>query len=210
MQVALVLYPKYTMLDIVGPFQVFADAPDVEIVWVSETLEPVVDHTGTSHLTPTHTYDQVRAPDVLVVPGGFADDVIPSLDAWIKQVHPTTTWTTSVCSGSIHLARAGLLDGQAATSHWAVAKELNELGAIYTEQRVVQVGKVITAAGVSAGIDMALTLLAKTHGSLVAQAVQLYIEYDPQPPFATGSPSKAPSQVLAASRSLLGSGRSKA
>jgi transcriptional regulator GlxA family with amidase domain len=207
MQIALVLYPRYTMLDIVGPFQVFADAPGVEIAWVAETLDPVVDHTGTSYMTPTHTFDQVDAPDVIIVPGGFGDDLNPSLDAWIKKVHPTTTWTTSVCSGSMHLARAGLLDGQPATSHWAVATRLNELGAVYTEQRVVQVGKVVTAAGVSAGIDMALTLLAKTHGDLIAQAVQLFIEYDPHPPFDSGSPSKAPSEVLAAARSLLGSSR---
>jgi transcriptional regulator GlxA family with amidase domain len=207
MQIALVLYPRYTMLDIVGPFQVFADAPGVEIAWVSETLDPVVDHTGTSYLTPTHTFEQVDAPDVIVVPGGFADEFNPSLDAWIKQVHPTTKWTASVCSGSIHLARAGVLDGHVATTHWAVATRLEELGAVYSEQRVVQVGKVMTAAGVSAGIDMALTLLAETHGDLVAQAVQLFIEYDPKPPFNSGSTTTAPAEVLVAARSLLDSGR---
>lgn len=198
MQIALVLYPRFTMLDIVGPFQVLADVPGNEIVWVAESPGHVVDHTGVAGITATHGFDEVSSPDIIVVPGGGANDFNPALDAWIKQVHPTTTWTTSVCTGSIHLAMAGLLNDQAATSHWAYRGRLSELGATYTEQRVVKAGKVITAAGVSAGIDMALTLLAETHDDTTAQAVQLLIEYDPQPPFDCGAPSKAPAHVLAA------------
>jgi transcriptional regulator GlxA family with amidase domain len=122
---------------------------------------------------------------------------------WLRRVHPTTTWTTSVCTGSIYLAAAGILDGQDATTHWAWAEELERRGARYTEQRVVERGKVITAAGVSAGIDMALTLLARMHGPQVAQGLQLAIEYDPHPPFDTGSPSKAPAEIVEFVRSQL-------
>jgi transcriptional regulator GlxA family with amidase domain len=122
---------------------------------------------------------------------------------WLRQVHPTTTWTTSVCTGSIYLAAAGILDGQDATTHWARAGELERHGARYTEQRVVERGKVITAAGVSAGIDMALTLLGKMYGPQLAEGVQLAIEYDPHPPFDTGSPSKAPAEIVEFVRSRL-------
>lgn len=191
MQIALALSPRFTALDIIGPFQVFGDVPDVEVAWVAESLEPVVDHTGTAHLVPTHTFEQLDRPEVIVVPGGGSNDLIPSLDTWIRHVHPSTTWTTSVSTGSIHLARAGLLEGRHATTHWASAERLEQLGAHYTDQRVVQVGRIVTGAGVSAGIDMALTLLARTHGPVVAQMVQLSIEYDPQPPFDAGAPSEA-------------------
>jgi transcriptional regulator GlxA family with amidase domain len=115
---------------------------------------------------------------------------------WLRQVHPATTWTTSVCTGSIYLAAAGILDEQEATTHWARAEQLEGHGTRYTEQRVVERGKVITAAGVSAGIDMALALLARMYGQQLAEGVQLAIEYDPQPPFDTGSPSKAPAEIV--------------
>ena len=196
MQIALALYPRFTALDIIGPFQVLADVPGHDIVWVAETAGPVTDHTGRAPLTATHTFDAVGSPDVVVVPGGMANDDNPALGAWLRRVHPTTTWTTSVCTGSVHLARAGLLDGLEATTHWAWAKGLNALGAVYTERRVVRQGKIITAAGVSSGIDMALTLLAAMHGDAMAQMIQLAIEYDPQPPFDAGSPSKAPAEIV--------------
>ena len=196
MQIALVLYPRFTTLDIIGPFQVLADVPGHDIVWVAETAGPVIDHTGRTPLTATKTFDEVLTPDVVVVPGGMANDANPALTAWLSKVHPTTQWTTTVCTGSVHLARTGLLTGLEATTHWAWAKGLNELGAIYTEKRVVEQGKIITAAGVSSGIDMALTLVSKLHNDTMAQMVQLAIEYDPQPPFDAGSPSKAPADVL--------------
>ncbi len=170
--------------------------PGHDIVWVAETAGPVVDHTGRTPLIATHTFDEVLTPEVVVVPGGMANDENPALNAWLQRVHATTTWTTTVCTGSVHLARAGLLNGLEATTHWASAKLLNELGATHTEQRVVRQGKIITAAGVSSGIDMALTLLAEMHGDTVAQMIQLSIEYDPQPPFNAGSPSKAPTEVV--------------
>ncbi len=197
MQIALVLYPGFTVLDIIGPFQVLAYVPGHEIVWVAETAGPVPDDTKLTPLTATHSFSDVLAPDVVVVPGGMANGANPALTDWLRSVHPTTTWTTTVCTGSLHLARTGLLDGLAATTHWASAGSLNSLGAAYTEQRVVQQGKIITAAGVSSGIDMALTLLGEMHGPAVAQMIQLAIEYDPQPPFDAGSPTKAPADVVA-------------
>lgn len=166
-------------------------------MWVAETAGPVIDHTGRTPLTATKTFDEVLNPDVVVVPGGMANDDNPALTEWLLKVHPTTKFTTTVCTGSVHLARTGLINGMEATTHWAWAKGLNELGAVYTEKRVVEQGKIITAAGVSSGIDMALTLLSKLHNDDMAQMIQLAIEYDPQPPFDSGAPSKAPENVLA-------------
>jgi transcriptional regulator GlxA family with amidase domain len=122
---------------------------------------------------------------------------------WLRQVHPGTTWTTSVCTGALYLAAAGILDGLDATTHWARKEDLERLGARYTEERVVERGKVITAAGVSSGIDMALTLMNRMYGPEMAQMVQLAIEYDPQPPFDAGSPSKASAEIVELTRSML-------
>jgi transcriptional regulator GlxA family with amidase domain len=139
------------------------------------------------------------APDVVVVPGGFGSRAMLNDDellGWLRTAHQTSTWTTSVCTGSLLLAAAGLLDGLEATTHWTARDTLDRLGARYVQRRVVQQGKIVTAAGVSAGIDMALTLAAQIAGDEVAQVIQLYIEYDPQPPFDAGSPAKAPAGVL--------------
>jgi transcriptional regulator GlxA family with amidase domain len=122
-------------------------------------------------------------------------DASNSVVRFVQKIHPTTTWTTSVCTGSVFLAHAGILDGLSATTHWASFDRLRALGAIPTEQRVVEVGKVITAAGVSSGIDMGLTLVARLMGDETAQMIQLAIEYDPQPPFDSGSPSKAAPEI---------------
>ena len=205
MQIALALYERFTALDIVGPFQVLADVPDHDIVWVADRVGPVTDHTHRLPITATATFDEVTAPDIVIVPGGIdTAGHLPDhpIVGWLQRVHPTTTWTTSVCTGSLLLAGAGLLDGTDATSHWCSAAKLDELGAHYTEERVVERGKIITAAGVSAGIDMALTLLDRLHGPAIAQTVQLAIEYDPQPPFDAGSPSKAPADIVDLVRSL--------
>ena len=196
MQIALALFPGFTDLDIIGPFQVLVDVPGHDVAFVAAEAGPVLDHTGRCPLVASKTFAEVTAPDVVVVPGGNTDALQAELVEWIRKVHETTTWTTSVCTGSLYLAAAGVLDGTDATTHWARTNELEALGARYTEERVVERGKVITAAGVSSGIDMALTLLDRMHGPLVAQAVQLAIEYDPQPPFDSGSPSKAPADVL--------------
>lgn len=209
MQIACVLYDEFTMLDIVGPFQVFSSAPGMEIVWVAEAPGPVSDHTRTGALTASASFDDVASPDIVIVPGGLG--TTKHLDGpmveWIRAVHPGTTWTTSVCTGSLVLAAAGLLDGRAATCHWAALELLGEMGAEPTPRRVViqPTDRIATAAGVSAGIDMALELLVELRGRGVAEAAQLAIEYDPQPTLDAGSPQKAPPETVEMLRSLLGS-----
>lgn len=191
--VGLVLYPQFTALDIVGPFQTLVDVPGLDVFFVAAQKGPVVDHSGKFSLEATHSFDDIDSLDVVVVPGGFADRGIDSTNSvvqFIKKIHPTTTWTTSVCTGSIFLAHAGILNGLTATTHWASYDRLQELGAIPTEQRVIKQGKIITAAGVSAGIDMGLVLVAALEGEDMAKLIQLAIEYDPQPPFDSGAPSK--------------------
>ena len=191
--VGLVLYPQFTALDIVGPFQTLVDVPGLDVFFVAAQKGPVVDHSGKFALEATHSFDEVDSLDVVVVPGGFADrDIDPTNNVvqFIKKIHPTTTWTTSVCTGSIFLAHAGILNGLTATTHWASYDRLRDLGAVPTEQRVIKQGKIITAAGVSAGIDMGLVLVAALEGDEMAKLIQLAIEYDPQPPFDSGAPSK--------------------
>jgi transcriptional regulator GlxA family with amidase domain len=191
--IGLVLYPQFTALDIVGPFQTLVDVPGLDVFFVAAQKGPVVDHSGKFSLEATHSFDEVDSLDVVVVPGGFADRDIDSTNTvvqFIKKIHPTTTWTTSVCTGSIFLAHAGILNGLTATTHWASYDRLRDLGAVPTEQRVIKQGKIITAAGVSAGIDMGLVLVAALEGDDMAKLIQLAIEYDPQPPFDSGAPSK--------------------
>lgn len=191
--VGLVLYPQFTALDIVGPFQTLVDVPGLNVFFIAAQKGPIVDHTGKLTLEATHSFSEIDALDVLVVPGGFADrDINETNDVvrFVQKIHPTTTWTTSVCTGSIFLAHAGILNGLRATTHWASYDRLQKLGAVPTDQRVVQEGKIITAAGVSSGIDMGLVLVAALEGEEMAKVIQLAIEYDPQPPFDSGTPSK--------------------
>ncbi len=207
MQIAFALYPQFTALDIVGPFQTLADLPGADSVFVAEHAGPVLDHTGRLSIVATASFAEVTAPDVIVVPGGFADrDAGPDhpVAAWIRAVHPHTTWTTSVCTGAIFLALAGVLDGVDATTHWGAYERLRTLGAHPTGQRVVERGKVITAAGVSAGIDMGLTLVARLFDDEIAKSIQLAIEYDPQPPFDAGAPGKVSPEILAFVSEIMG------
>ena len=197
--IGLVLYPKFTALDIVGPFQTLVDVPGFDVFFIADEVGPVEDHTGRLTLSATKSFSEITELDVLVVPGGGADRGIKANDPvveFIERIHPTTTWTSSVCTGSIFLAHAGILDGLVATTHWASYDRLQALGAIPTETRVVQSGKVITSAGVSSGIDMGLVLVAALVGEDMAKAVQLAIEYDPQPPFDAGAPSKVSPELL--------------
>jgi transcriptional regulator GlxA family with amidase domain len=205
MQTAILIYPDLTALDAVGPYDVLSRIPDNEVVFLAEQRGEQRTDQGSLALVADATLDEVRAPDVVVVPGGFGTRPLMRDDAhldWIRQVHTTSTWTTSVCTGSLLLGAAGLLDGVDATTHWASYDALAETGAIPTEQRVVERGKIITAAGVSAGIDMALHLTAKLGGDDLAKAIQLSIEYDPQPPFDCGAPSKAPDELIALLRAI--------
>lgn len=206
MQIAIGLYPGLTLLDAVGPYQVLSQVPGNELIVCAERTGRLTDDNDLIHLDIEHTFADVPRPDLLLVPGGFitrklARDRDPIVE-WIAAAHPHTTYTTSVCTGALLLGAAGILDGLDATTHWSAYDELATYGARPTEQRVVQQGKVWTAAGVSAGIDLALTLLAEIYGPEMSQAVQLGIEYDPQPPFDSGSPSKAPADVLALVRAV--------
>jgi transcriptional regulator GlxA family with amidase domain len=201
MQIAIALYPGFTALDAIGPYQVLSNLPGAEIVVCAEQKGLLPDDNDLLHFDIAHTFDDVPSPDVLLVPGGMITRKIalergPIVD-WIRSVHETTTHTTSVCTGALLLGAAGLLEGKLATTHWLSYEHLRGYGATPTEQRVVTDGKITTAAGVSAGIDLALTLVGVLAGPEVAQAIQLGIEYDPQPPFDAGAPSKAPAEIKA-------------
>jgi len=198
-QIAIGLYPGFTALDAIGPYAVFTSVPGADVVVCAEGKGMLADESDLLHLDLAHTFDEVPTPDVLLVPGGLvtrrlAAEGGPIVD-WIRAAHETTTYTTSVCTGALLLGAAGVLDGVPATTHWMAYEHLRAHGAQPTEQRVVIEGKVATAAGVSAGIDLALTLVDRLYGAEVAQAVQLGIEYDPQPPHDTGAPSKAPAEI---------------
>jgi transcriptional regulator GlxA family with amidase domain len=196
MKVAYLLYPRFTALDVVGTFQVLAAAPGIQTVFVAAEAGAVVDDTGLCALRASAGLGDVASADVLVVPGSDRScDPEPILVDWLRVVHPTTTWTLSVGTGSSYLAAAGALDGATAATHWASARRLTDAGITYCDQRVVRAGKVLTSAGCSAGIDLALTFLSLSHGPAVAQTVQLALEYDPQPPYDAGSPAKAPADI---------------
>jgi putative intracellular protease/amidase len=197
--IACLLFEGITALDIVGPYEVLHRLPGAETKFVAKTKGPIRTDNRFLALVADYTFDEVPSADVLVVPGGFATVDLENDEqtlAWIRAVDAGSTWTTSVCTGSMLLAAAGLLAGKEATSHWASLDRLKEYGAIPTNRRVVEQGKVITAAGVSSGIDMGLTLAAHIAGDEFAQAVQLGIEYDPQPPFDSGALHKAPEKVV--------------
>lgn len=204
MQIACVLYDEYTMLDIVGPFQMLSAMNGAETIWVAEQPGPVSDHTRTGALVASHSFAEVTNPDIIVVPGGLntMDHADGPVVEWVKAVHPTTTWTTSVCTGSLLLASAGLLDGLEATCHWAALDRLPAWNATPTLERVVfnREQRIITAAGVSSGIDMGLALIAEMQGTESAEAVQLALEYDPQPITDAGSPEKAAPELVEALR----------
>ena len=196
MEIALFIFDKMTPLDAVGPLEVIGRVPGADVKIVGKTAGPV--RAGHLGLTADHAMADVTSPDILLIPGAADMSHITSdeeiLD-WVRAVDGATTWTTSVCTGALVLGAAGLLQGRRATTHWSAIKQLEGYGAIVTDERVVTDGKIMTGAGVSAGIDMALTLLAEVAGDDHARFVQLMTEYDPQPPFDSGSLAKAPDAI---------------
>jgi transcriptional regulator GlxA family with amidase domain len=201
MQVAFLLYDRFTALDLSGPYEVLSSLPGTESVLVAEHPGPVRNDRDTLAMVADRSLEEVPAPDIIVVPGGlgtrlFLED--EALLGWLRAAHETSTWTTSVCTGALLLAAAGLLKDAPATTHWLARETLASLGAVPVPDRVVRHGKIMTAAGVSSGIDMALRLVQAIYGDEAAQAVQLGIEYDPEPPFDAGSPERTSPPIVEA------------
>jgi putative intracellular protease/amidase len=202
MLVVIPLFSRFTALDAVGPYEVLQRVPSIDVVFVGRRRGEVRTENGMLGVTCDATFDEVAAPDVVVFPGGIGTRQLihdEDIRGWLQSVHPNTTLTTSVCTGALLLAAAGLLDGLTATTHWSAADLLNHLGARYVPERVVEhlPQRIITAAGVSSGIDMALRVVELLVDREAAQAAQLLIEYDPQPPFDSGSLAKADAATVA-------------
>ncbi len=198
-KVAILIYDGFTALDAIGPYEVLRSAPGWEVEFVGKTRGEVRTDSGAVGLSADRGIAELTSAGILLVPGGPGNRELledRELLAWLREIDRTTTWTTSVCTGSLLLGAAGLLERRRATGHWLYLEQLREYGADPVGGRYVEDGKVITAAGVSAGIDMALYLVGREVGPEVAQAVQLGIEYDPDPPFDAGSPEKAPAPIV--------------
>jgi transcriptional regulator GlxA family with amidase domain len=208
MKTAILLYDQMTCLDAMGPYEVLASVPGNEVWFVAERRGEIRPDTRALGLVADRSIADVEAADILVVPGGneAKQRENEAVLAWIRRIDATTQWTTSVCTGSLILGAAGLLQGRTATTHWMRHDVLRSYGATPTLERVVIDGKIVTAAGVSAGIDMALRLVQRFAGDEMSQAIQLAIEYDPQPPFDAGSPAKAPAPIVELIRSYFESG----
>ncbi|MGW6569589.1 DJ-1/PfpI family protein [Streptomyces sp. NPDC054975] len=200
MQIAVLLYDRFTTLDAVGPYELLARIPGAETVFVAKKPGPVRNDQGSLALVADKALSDVPNPDIVLVPGGPDSREVmndPEILAWLRTADATSTWTTSVCTGSLILGAAGLLSGRRAATHWLAYEELRALGVEPTGERVVFEGKYVTAAGVSSGIDMALHLIGRIAGDEAAQTIQLLTEYDPQPPYDAGSPEKAPAAIVA-------------
>jgi transcriptional regulator GlxA family with amidase domain len=203
MDVAIPIFDRITALDAIGPYEVLSRLPDARVVFLAANPGPKRTENGMLALTADAALTNVPRPDVIVFPGGYGTRSLmhdEQMLSWVRTAHETSRWTTSVCTGALVLGAAGVLNGLEATTHWLLLEALAELGAVPVRRRVVEQGRVITAAGVSAGIDMALTLAARIAGEPMAQAIQLAIEYDPQPPFDSGSVGKAPPAIVELAR----------
>jgi putative intracellular protease/amidase len=198
-EIAIPIFDGLTALDAVGPYEVLARLPDARVRFLADSPGPKRTDEGSLALMADGALRELPDPEVIVVPGGRGTRAMANdeeLLAWLRAAHAGSQWTTSVCTGSLLLAAAGILEGLEATTHWLELETLGRYGARPVERRVVEQGKVITSAGVSAGIDMALVLAARIAGEKVAYAIQLSIEYDPEPPFDSGSTAKAPPEVV--------------
>lgn len=207
MQIAILIFEKLTALDAIGPYEVLRSVPDWEVKFVAPSKGPLRADSGVLGLNADYSLDEIDTADIVLVPGGegnrplLNDDVVLS---WLQRIDAGSKWTTSVCTGSLVLGAAGLLKGKRATSNWLFLDRLAAFGAEPVPGRYVEDGKLLTAAGVTAGIDMALHLVSREAGPEVAQAVQLGLEYDPQPPFDVGSPQKAPAPIVELVESVAG------
>jgi transcriptional regulator GlxA family with amidase domain len=200
MQIVIALFDRFTALDAVGPHQVLHHLPGAEVIFAAQRVGGITDESGTLTLESRAAFADVPRPDIIVIPGGpgQAAQMTPGpLRDWLLEADKTSTWTTSVCTGSLVLAAAGLLTGRAATTYWLALEELGRLGAVPKRERYVFDGKYVTGAGVSAGIDMALALAGRVAGDEVAKRIQLAIEYDPHPPYQSGSPATASPEIVA-------------
>lgn len=200
MDIAVLIYEGFTALDAVGPYEVLSCLPDAKVRFVAKEAGPVRTHTNALSIVADLSLNEMPHPEILVVSGGTKGTMAAASDerilTWIRKAHESSVWTTSVCTGALLLGAAGILKGLKATTHWFAKDILSQFGVEYLNDRVVIQGKVITAAGVSSGIDMALTLAEKIAGKQVAQMIQLIIEYDPQPPFNAGSVLKADKSIV--------------
>ena len=201
MQIAIPLFPRFTALDAIGPYEVLQRVPEIDVTFIGHERGEVRSENGFLGITRDATFEEMPSPDIVVFPGGVGTRPLMEDERvleWVRMAHATTTFTTSVCTGSLVLGAAGLLDGLTATTHWAVYDVLAKTGAEPTATRVVEHldERIITAAGVSSGIDMALRLVELLVDRTAAQASQLMIEYDPQPPFDCGSVAKANDEIV--------------
>ena len=209
MKIAILVFDKFTALDAIGPYEVLCRLPGAELTFVGPQKGAVRTDTGRLGVTADASIEELTDPDVFLIPGGEGNRALLTDERvleWVREAHASSTWTTSVCTGALVLGAAGVLDGKRATTHWAYLEGLAEYGATAVTERYVIDGKVATAAGVSAGIDMALRLTAELMGDDVAKAVQLGIEYDPDPPFDSGTPEKAAPELVELIRSMEDSG----
>ncbi len=203
MNIAILIYDRFAALDAVGPYEVLSRVPGWTTTFVAQQAGPVRTDTGMLGIVADASLAESSSPELVLVPGGPGQAALMEdgpVHEWLRAVHESSTWTTSVCTGSLILAAAGLLEGKRATSNWQALEELGALGVEVVPERVVFDGKLVTSAGVSAGIDMALRIVQRIAGDELAQAIQLGIEYDPQPPFDAGSPEKAPAAIVEAVR----------
>jgi putative intracellular protease/amidase len=199
MNIAIPIFDQITALDAIGPYEVLSRLPGARVKFISHQPGPHRTENGMLALHADAAFDELPDPEIVVFPGGFGTRALmddETVLSWVRGAHATSQWTTSVCTGSLVLAAAGILDGLQATTHWLTLDMLERYGAIPVDRRVVEQGKIITAAGVSSGIDMALRLAAKIAGDDYSQAIQLGIEYDPQPPFASGSTATARPEIV--------------